>query len=107
MVSQRFLDKPVILTGALGGIGFATAERFAAEGAKLMLVDLLSDDGSAAERLRSAGAPQVATAACDIAEEEQVAAVVERTQAELGGLDVIVHARGVGPYIPISPLFGA
>jgi len=107
MVSQRFLDKHVIITGALGGIGFATAERFAAEGAKLMLVDLLSDDGSAAERLRSAGAPQVATAACDIAEEEQVAAVVERTQAELGGLDVIVNVAGMMIYKPIAELTGA
>jgi NAD(P)-dependent dehydrogenase (short-subunit alcohol dehydrogenase family) len=107
MVSQRFLDKRVIITGALGGIGFATAERFAAEGAKLMLVDLLSDDGSATERLRGAGAPQVATAACDIAEEEQVAAVVERTQAELGGLDVIVNVAGMMIYKPIAELTGA
>jgi len=100
MVSQRFRDKHVIITGALGDIGFATAERFAAEGAKLMLVDLRSDDGSAAERLRSAGAPQVASAASDIAEEEQVAAVVERTRAELGGLDVIVNVAGMMIYKP-------
>ena len=39
-MARRFEQKVVVITGAAGGIGRATAERFASEGARLALVDL-------------------------------------------------------------------
>jgi NAD(P)-dependent dehydrogenase (short-subunit alcohol dehydrogenase family) len=107
MVS-RFTGKTAIVTGALGGIGLACAEALAAEGARLMLVDLRDDEGSAvAERLRALGAPAVATLAADIADEQQVTTAVERTRAELGGFDILVNVAGAMIYKPLAELTGA
>lgn len=104
---KRFDGKVVVVTGALGGIGLASAGRFAAEGARLMLVDLKADDGRVAERLCALGAPTVATAACDIADEYEVATVVRRALDELGGLDVMVNVAGMMIYKPLSEINGA
>jgi NAD(P)-dependent dehydrogenase (short-subunit alcohol dehydrogenase family) len=106
MVS-RFENKVAIVTGALGGIGRACAEGLAREGARLMLVDRLADDGSVAEALRALGAPQVISAALDIAEEDQVIAAVDRTRAELGGFDIVVNVAGMMIYKPLAELTGA
>jgi NAD(P)-dependent dehydrogenase (short-subunit alcohol dehydrogenase family) len=106
MVS-RFEGKRAIVTGALGGIGLATAERLAREGARLMLVDLKADDGSVAERLSALGAPVVETAACDIADETQVAQVVARTIEALGGFDLLINVAGMMIYKPLAEIGGA
>ena len=44
-MKPRFENRAVIITGALGGIGLAVARRFAAEGARLTLLDLNADQG--------------------------------------------------------------
>ncbi|MET0309173.1 MAG: SDR family oxidoreductase [Sphingomonas sp.] len=103
----RFGDKIAIVTGALGGIGRACAEGLAREGARLMLVDRLADDGSVADALRQLGAPAVIHAAIDVAEEDQVIAVVERTRAELGGFDIVINVAGMMIYKPLAELTGA
>jgi NAD(P)-dependent dehydrogenase (short-subunit alcohol dehydrogenase family) len=105
MVS-RFEGKRAIVTGAFGGIGFATAEHLACEGARLMLVDLKTDDGEKVEHLRRLGAPIVETAACDIADETQITEVVTRTLAQLGGFDILVNVAGMMIYKPLAEISG-
>lgn len=94
-MSDRFENKVVIVTGAAGDIGSATAERFAQEGAKLSLIDF---DGEALEavktRLQDLGASCIAIQA-DVTVEEQVAAYVEETIDAFGKLDALFNNAGI------------
>ena len=84
-----------LVTGASSGIGEATAAALAAEGAAVALVarrrERLDD---LATRLAASGCRSLVLDA-DISEEAQARAVVERTVAELGRLDVLVNNAGV------------
>jgi len=104
---RRFEGKRAIVTGGLSGIGLATAERLAAEGARLMLADLREADAALVERLTALGAGAVLSAACDVGDEAQVAAMVDRTLAELGGLDLLVNVAGMMIYKPLAEIGGA
>jgi NAD(P)-dependent dehydrogenase (short-subunit alcohol dehydrogenase family) len=104
---MRFEGKVAIVTGGLGGIGLACAERLAAEGARLMLVDLKPDDESVVDRLRAMGAPAALALSADIADEAQVGAVVSRTLDELGGFDILINVAGMMIYKALAELTGA
>jgi meso-butanediol dehydrogenase/(S,S)-butanediol dehydrogenase/diacetyl reductase len=85
------------ITGAGGGIGRAVALAFAGEGAALALADLGDAAGPVAEAARRAGVKALAVAA-DVTRSADLAALVARAQAELGGLDILVTCAGVdGP----------
>lgn len=85
----RFAGKTAIVSGAAFGIGRATAERLAAEGARLILIDLAAEIDDVAGRLRADGAAALAVQG-DVAEEDtwQRAAGLARTGH--GGVDVLV-----------------
>jgi NAD(P)-dependent dehydrogenase (short-subunit alcohol dehydrogenase family) len=96
------MDKAVILiTGALTGIGRATAVAFAKRGAKVVASGRRDDAGKAlVEELRSLGA-ETEFINADVRKEEDVRALVDRTVARFGRLDVAVNNAGtegqVGP----------
>lgn len=85
----------VVVTGAAGAIGSATAEAFAAAGALVAAVDLdqAAVDAVVAE-LPAGGGPHLALAA-DLADVSSHAALLERVRGELGGLDVLAHVAAV------------
>ncbi|MDB5454911.1 MAG: oxidoreductase [Caulobacter sp.] len=105
-MSGRFQDRGVVVTGALGGIGLAIARRFAAEGARLTLVDLRTDEGEVVEALKALGATRVLSVACDIADEAAVDRAVEAAIAAHDRLDVVVNVAGQMIYKPIAELTG-
>ncbi|MGZ4494905.1 MAG: 3-oxoacyl-ACP reductase FabG [Nocardioides sp.] len=90
---SRFAGRVAVVTGSARGIGAATAARFAAEGAKVAVLDL--DQDAAAGTAAGLGAEEAVGLACDVADatsvENAVTAVVER----LGGLDILVNNAGV------------
>ncbi len=98
-MTPRFDGKRIFLTGAAGALGGATARAFAAEGARLFLLDGRAEglDAVAAET----GAAGRAVA--DVADEAAVTGAVAQAVAVLGGLDIVVNATGVvGPAGPLS-----
>lgn len=96
---MQFKDKVVLITGAAGGIGIAAARQFAAEGAKLALVDLSQD---ALEKAAADIKGDVLLLAANVAKEEDVAAYVAKTKERFGRIDVFFNNAGInGDFKPI------
>jgi NAD(P)-dependent dehydrogenase (short-subunit alcohol dehydrogenase family) len=92
--------KVAIVTGATGGIGRATTERFAREGASVMMVD--RDEASLHRAAKEIGG-NIAVCAADVADEAQTKRYVEQTVARFGGLDVLFANAGIeGRVAPIA-----
>ncbi len=93
-MSLSFTDKVALVTGAAQGIGLATAERLAAGGASLVLVDLNEEKvEQAAARLRESGVKALALAG-DVSATGVADAMVARTVAEYGHVDILVNNAG-------------
>jgi len=95
---RRLEGKVAFITGGGGGIGRATAERFAEEGAKVAIVEINAELGAAAAASARASAANSGGDAhfihCDITEREQVAAAVAETVARFGKLDILHNNAG-------------
>ncbi len=89
---SRLEDKVCVITGAAGGIGAATADLFAQEGARVVGVDLLE---------HSVGELSLRA---DLTQEEDVAGLYSRVREELGRIDVLFNNAGISPVDDASVL---
>ena len=91
----RLDGKVCVITGAGGGMGREAAILFTEEGAKVCVADV---NGAAAEETASLCAEGSAFAfAVDVADEEQVAAMMRETAQRYGGIDVLYNNAGISP----------
>jgi len=88
-------DRVAIVTGATSGIGAATAERIAAEGARVALLARREERLRAlADRISSEGGTAIALAA-DVSDKDALASAAERVARDLGTVDLLVNNAGV------------
>lgn len=91
----RFTDKVAIVTGAGRGVGRQVALGLAAEGARVMLVDIRAENVEAVAREIVDGGGEGFPAGCDISQSEQVSAMVEHTVDRFGTVDLLVNNAGI------------
>jgi NAD(P)-dependent dehydrogenase (short-subunit alcohol dehydrogenase family) len=95
---QSFESKVAVVTGAASGIGRALAERFAAEGMKVVVADVEAEAlGRAEADLRARGA-EVLAVQTDVSQAADVEALAERTLEAFGAVHVLCNNAGVGVF---------
>ena len=94
---MQLKDQVAIITGAasLRGIGWATAKRFADEGARLAILDLDPLAAEAAARLIGAAGASHLGLACDVRNEAACQSAVQRVLDTFGRIDILVNNAGV------------
>jgi NAD(P)-dependent dehydrogenase (short-subunit alcohol dehydrogenase family) len=91
----RLANKVALITGAGSGIGKATATLFAKEGAKISVADLDEKGGKATVNvIKNAGGEAIFTK-CDVTNEADVRATVDRTVEAYGKIDILFNNAGV------------
>src|SRR5271155_4619346 len=90
-----FRGQVALVTGASSGMGLATAKAFSEAGAAVVLADINEKAvRTETDKLSSAGQKAIGVA-CDVADEAQVAAMVERAVASFGRLDMAFNNAGI------------
>ena len=104
----RLRDRTAIVTGAAQGIGYAIAERFAEEGARVVVADVQADPvAEAADALGDVDAcPDTLAIECDVTSREDTRRLAGEVVEAFGGVDVLVNNAGVathGEFLHLDP----
>jgi 3-oxoacyl-[acyl-carrier protein] reductase len=104
----RLAGRTAIVTGAAQGIGYAIAERFAEEGARVVVTDVQAEAAhEAADSLAAVEAcPDALAVECDVTSREDTRHLAERVVEAFGGVDVLVNNAGVathGGFLDLDP----
>lgn len=101
---KSLAGRVALITGGAGGIGYATAERLAGEGACVVLADI--DAGSLksahANLSKRFGADQVRSVELNVTDETAVISAFTEASVELGGIDILVSNAGIASSAPIE-----
>ena len=90
-MGNRLKDKVAIITGAAKGIGFITAQRFAQEGAKVMIADL----NPQALELAQAQIPGAETYVMNVTDRESIQAAVNQIMERYGKINILINNAGI------------
>ncbi|ACG77532.1 3-oxoacyl-[ACP] reductase [Phenylobacterium zucineum HLK1] len=102
MTSRSIKGSVALVTGAAGGMGRATAELFAAEGAHVAVTDVSEAGARAvADAIEAAGGSAEAWA-LDVSDPRAIREVVAAIAARFGGLDIVVNNAGISAFSPID-----
>jgi 3-oxoacyl-[acyl-carrier protein] reductase len=90
-MGDRLKDKVAIITGAAKGIGFATAQRFAQEGAKVIITDINPEtvSGAAAQTSNAEGY------AMNVTDRSSIQSVVDQVMQKHGRIDILINNAGI------------
>lgn len=88
---MKLEGKVAIVTGAASGFGRAIAERFALEGAKLVMADI---NGEGVSKLAAGYGDNAIAATCDVSQKSDVDALVRAAAEAFGGIDIMVNNAG-------------
>ena len=89
----RLEGKIAIITGGAAGIGLATAKRFVAEGASVMLVDI--QEQQLVDAVAAIGEQHAAYCVADVTQADQVEAYVKQTIERFGRIDLLINNAGI------------
>jgi len=95
--SARLLGKSAVVTGAAAGIGRATAELFAREGARLVLADINTDGLSALRDSLGDVTRDVAVVTADVSQPNDVRRMIDLAVEQYGRLDIAIANAGIIP----------
>ena len=99
---MRFENKTIIITGAGGGIGRASALRLASEGAYVVCMDIAESREETASLVKEGGTGGATAVACDALNSDNVKKVFQETISAHGPIDSLVNCVGAG--LPRSAL---
>lgn len=101
---MRLKNRIAVVTGGARGIGGGICRRFAAEGAAVLIVDRLQEQGEAlAAELRADGG-RAQFHACDLANASEIDSILPAVLAAFGDLDICVNCAGVSPVVDFLTL---
>ncbi len=92
---MRLKDKVAIITGGAHGMGEAEARLFAAEGAKVVVADILAENAEAVVASIRADGGEATAAKIDVTSEAEWAGLIAKTVATYGRLDILVNNAGI------------
>lgn len=98
-------NKVAFITGAASGIGEGAARRFAQEGAKVALADVMAEQGERVRGEIEAAGGQALYVECDVSKPDAVQRAIETTVKQFGKLDIVFANAGInGVWTPIEEL---
>ncbi len=98
------MSRVAVVTGGASGIGLGVAQRLAAAGHKLALLDIDGDAAEAAAETFRAGGTDAKGIRTDVSDRAAVRAAFERTRTELGPVGILVTSAGIESFTPLADI---